>query len=182
MSTRCPLPLCPEPNCPEPDCPEPNCPEPNCRQPICSDPVCPDPVCPEAVCPKLSDYVIKMIPKKILFISALPNNNFVDLSWNAPYNGGIDISNYLIEYKKSTDLSNWSELISKTTSIKVSDLTNNIEYNFRVRAVNGIGYSPVSEIINATPTSFNIMLYVKIIGAIILLIILILFIMRMVNK
>ena len=168
MPTSCPLPECPQPICPEPTCPE---------------PICQDPICPEPKCPVLSDYVSETIttPKKILFISAIPNNTFVDLSWNAPHNGGIDISNYLIEYK-SSDLSNWTNLISNITSIKVSGLTNNIEYNFRVKAINSQGAGPVSEIISVKPILFNIMLYIKFIGGFFLLIILILVIISIFNN
>ena len=96
MSPSCPLPVCPEPTCQDPICPEPTCPEPTCQDPICLEPKC----------PVLSDYVSETIttPKKILFISAIPNNTFVDLSWNEPYDGGNNISDYLIQYKKLTDL------------------------------------------------------------------------------
>ena len=174
MSTSCPLPVCPQPICPEPTCQDPICPEPTCQDPICLEPKC----------PVLSDYVSETIttPKKILFISAIPNNTFVDLSWNAPHNGGIDISNYLIQYKKSTDLSNWTDLLSNITSIKVSGLTNNIEYNFRVQAKNLKGFGPVSEIINVKPILFNIILYIKFIVGFFLLIILILVIMSIFNN
>ena len=88
-------------------------------------------------------------PSKIETISIIPGNTFIDLSWNIPYNGGIDITSYLI--RKSTDLSNWVNLSSTTTSFKVTNLLNNIKYYFTVRAINNAGLGPESNVFFEIP-------------------------------
>ena len=91
----------------------------------------------------------QVTPGKIETISIIPGNTFIDLSWNTPYNGGIDITSYLIQ--KSTDLSNWVDLSSTTTTFRASNLLNDTKYYFIVRARNNIGLGPESNIFTETP-------------------------------
>uniref|UniRef100_A0A3Q3KDF7 Titin n=1 Tax=Monopterus albus TaxID=43700 RepID=A0A3Q3KDF7_MONAL len=69
--------------------------------------------------------------------------DFVSLSWQPPqYTGGCEISNYVVE-KRDTGSTIW-QTVSATvarTSIKISRLTQGIEYQFHVAAENRYGRS-----------------------------------------
>jgi len=117
-----------------------------------------------------------MLPGKIESITVKASNKFVDLSWNPPPDGGLEIISYLI--KKSTDLSSWDDFGSIATSFKVIDLSYNTKYYFKIQAINNAGFSPESNIINITTLGRN-MLFIYIgIFIIILVIISIVFVMR----
>jgi len=66
--------------------------------------------------------------------------NSVTLSWDAPDDGGLPVSDYVIE--TSVDGSSWSEFAdgtATTTSATVTGLTKGLDYQFRVSAVNARG-------------------------------------------
>lgn len=67
------------------------------------------------------------------------DSDFVQLSWKAPEdNGGSPITGYIIE-KKDKYSSGWepcAEVQGDTTTAKVPDLIEGLQYEFRVRAVN----------------------------------------------
>uniref|UniRef100_A0A3B3HCW8 Titin n=1 Tax=Oryzias latipes TaxID=8090 RepID=A0A3B3HCW8_ORYLA len=69
--------------------------------------------------------------------------DFISLSWDAPiYDGGCQINNYVVE-KRDTTTTTW-QIVSATvarTSIKVTRLTQGIEYQFRIAAENRYGKS-----------------------------------------
>uniref|UniRef100_A0A8D3AWS5 Titin n=1 Tax=Scophthalmus maximus TaxID=52904 RepID=A0A8D3AWS5_SCOMX len=69
--------------------------------------------------------------------------DFICLSWDPPtYDGGCQINNYVVE-KRDTTTTTW-QIVSATvarTSIKVSRLTQGIEYQFRIAAENRYGKS-----------------------------------------
>ena len=71
----------------------------------------------------LNNYT--QIMSKICFITAIYGNTFVDLSWDTPFNGGKNITNYVIQ--RSTNLINWNDtqISSKTTSFRATNLLNN---------------------------------------------------------
>jgi hypothetical protein len=78
----------------------------------------------------------------------------VGLSWTAPTStGGSPITDYVIEYKLSSDSvwTTFSDGTSTSTSTIVTGLANNNVYNFRTSAVNAIGTSTPSATANATP-------------------------------
>ena len=64
----------------------------------------------------------------------------VDLSWTAADDNGSSITDYQYQYLKSgtTSWSNWTSM-GVVTSYTVSGLTSGASYDFRVRAVNGVG-------------------------------------------
>lgn len=74
--------------------------------------------------------------------------DFVSLSWQPPhYTGGCQITNYVVE-KRDTDSTAW-QTVSATvarTSIKISRLTQGIEYQFRIAAENRYGKSQFVEL------------------------------------
>jgi hypothetical protein len=90
-----------------------------------------------------SNSVIPMtVPGIVNSLGASAGNSQVGLFWTAPSsNGGSAITDYVIEYKLSSD-SNWSifaDPISTETNIIITGLTNDLSYDFRVSAVNTAG-------------------------------------------
>ncbi len=80
------------------------------------------------------------------------------LSWMTPVsNGGSSISDYIVEYKLTSNpsWSTFSDGVSTTTSATVTGLTNSASYDFRVSAVNGIGTSTPSGTSAATPIGLS---------------------------
>ena len=85
----------------------------------------------------------------------------VQLKWGTPFSdGGEDITDYIVEYKVKT-ATTWTTfvdgvgtdlivLIENTNSNTY--LTNNVEYSFRVSAVNAIGTGDVSTVVDAKPS------------------------------
>lgn len=69
--------------------------------------------------------------------------DFISLSWDPPtYDGGCQINNYVVE-KRDTTTTTW-QIVSATvarTSIKVTRLTQGIEYQFRIASENRYGKS-----------------------------------------
>ena len=111
----------------------------------------------------------KNIPSKIESITIKSGSTFIDLSWNAPSNGGINISSYLI--RQSTDLSNWIIVGSTRTSATINYLLNNTKYYFKIQARNSDGFGPESDIVNITTTTKSRLFTYIIIAFIILVII-----------
>jgi len=87
-------------------------------------------------------------------LQATPKSTEVDLSWDAPVsNGGVAITDYLVEYKLNSD-SDWSEFsdgVSTNTNASVTGLINDQLYDFRVSTINALGPGSPSSIVSATP-------------------------------
>lgn len=81
------------------------------------------------------------------------------LTWSAPLsNGGASITDYIVEYKLNSEPTTWttfSDGTSASTGAVVIGLTNGLEYNFRVSAVNSVGTGVVSSTANATPAAVS---------------------------
>jgi titin len=87
-------------------------------------------------------------------LSSNPSDSTVVLNWQTPDDGGSVITDYVIEYKSAN--SSWSTYddgVSSNTISIISDLENNISYQFRISAVNSVGTSDSSSLISATPIS-----------------------------
>ncbi|MEI7614887.1 MAG: fibronectin type III domain-containing protein, partial [Betaproteobacteria bacterium] len=89
-------------------------------------------------------------------------SNQIDLTWGTPVsNGGASITNYLVEYKLTSEPTVWTTFahgVSTATSISVTGLTNGLSYDFRVSAINSNGTGTASAIVtkptvNSTPAA-----------------------------
>jgi len=89
-----------------------------------------------------------------LNLIATPASTEVGLSWDAPAsNGGSAITDYAIQYKLSS-AGVWTTFVDGTGTGRVTTvtgLTNGLDYDFRVAAVNGIGQSAYVSIANISP-------------------------------
>lgn len=96
-----------------------------------------------------------------LFVPLIPINlavsigdRSVDLSWSPPIsNGGLVITDYVIEYKLSSG-GVWAVFpdgVSSSTIATITSLTNDTSYDFRVSAVNAIGQGAPSTQVDAIP-------------------------------
>jgi hypothetical protein len=86
---------------------------------------------------------------------ATAGNNQVSLTWTAPSVGGNPaILDYIVDY--TSDGSTWSNFIhevSTTASSTVTSLINNVQYSFRIYAVNADGTGAASNVAIGTPVS-----------------------------
>jgi subtilisin family serine protease len=85
-------------------------------------------------------------------------NQSVRLTWAAPsFNGGEAITDYVVEYATTATGSNtpvWTTFadgVSTATSATVVGLTNGLQYQFRVSAVNAVGRGAASSSITVAP-------------------------------
>ena len=100
---------------------------------------------------------------------ATPDNSRVSLSWSAPSdNGGAPVSDYVVKYKMAS-AAEWNTFDDGTgtgTTATITGLTNGIQYEFRIMAVNSEGSGPVSVIESVTPiTTITIGVIVPITGS-----------------
>ena len=94
-------------------------------------------------------FTVPSVPTNLI---ATASNGLVDLSWDAPFNGGRDISSYIIQ--RNIDSTNWvidSSTNASTLFKQVTDLSNGTTYYFRVFASNLAGESSSSNVVMAIP-------------------------------
>ncbi len=87
-------------------------------------------------------------------LTATAGDGEVSLSWDAPSNnGGALITDYLVEYKLSTEPTVWTPFPhgDASTTETVTGLINGLSYDFRVSAVNSVGTSDPSDVVSETP-------------------------------
>ena len=85
-------------------------------------------------------------------LSTFSGNTTVLLSWSAPDNGGIQITDYVIQYGNGSN--SWITFVDGITparSVNITGLVTGTEYSFRVAAVNSQGQGPWSDTAAATP-------------------------------
>ena len=94
------------------------------------------------------------VPAAATGLRAVAGNRTVSLSWTPPtFNGGADITDYVVEYSTNTS-SSWTTFVDGESAVpqaNVTGLTNGTMYAFRVSAVNSVGAGPVSTTVAATP-------------------------------
>ena len=87
-----------------------------------------------------------------LALRATPGNAAVALNWLEPSSGGSAITSYQVEWRTSTQAYASSRRMTfTTTNGTISNLTNDTNYFFRVRAVNAVGGGAYSNEVSATP-------------------------------
>lgn len=88
-------------------------------------------------------------------LGASKGNTQITLSWTAPVDDGDSaITDYIVEYKLASEPTTWSTFADGTstgTTATVTGLTNDLSYNFRVKAVNAMGTSVASSTTTKTP-------------------------------
>lgn len=94
------------------------------------------------------------VPGKVTGVTATPGPGQVSLSWVAPSANGYAILDYRVEYKLTPGAS-WTLVddTSTSTAFTVTGLTNDAQYQFRVRAHNALGSGDYSDVATATPTA-----------------------------
>jgi len=101
----------------------------------------------------VTDNISFSAPSAIANLAASEwGNTTTNLTWTAPSNGGDPITDYIVDYRVSGDVpwTNFVDGVSASTGATVTGLTNGVTYEFRVRAVNGIGTAPDSNIASVT--------------------------------
>ena len=85
-------------------------------------------------------------------IAVTPDDQFVDLTWDEPNNGGSPIIQYIITYTNTvTTIVNQVVIFAPDTFATINGLTNGDEYAFVITAENTIGVSFDSNVVFATP-------------------------------
>lgn len=95
-------------------------------------------------------------PAQVTGVTANPDDTEMGLSWLAPENNGAAITDYVVEYKLSSEPTVWTTFADGTstnTTATVTGLTNDSAYDFRVSAVNSAGTGTVSATVSATPST-----------------------------
>jgi len=92
-------------------------------------------------------YSVTPGPPSVPEVTTITKNSMT-VVWNRPtVDGGSEISGYFLEKRDKKSLS-WFKVTKETirdTRQKVTGLTENSEYHFRVCAVNAAGQGPFSE-------------------------------------
>ncbi len=88
-------------------------------------------------------------------LTITPGDSHVSISWNEPNEGESPLVDYKIQYKLSND-TKWTnhqpEKISTATSVIITDLVNNEDYQFRITTKNLKYRGTFTTPISATPT------------------------------
>jgi large repetitive protein len=96
-----------------------------------------------------------VVPTMPLSLVATPGDARMALTWAAPASdGGSAITDYVVQYKKSTALT-WTTYPDGTSTnlfATVTLLVNGTSYDFRVRAKNAVGLGAYSNSVSAVPT------------------------------
>ncbi len=102
-----------------------------------------------------SGWIFANAPDAPTAVGASGGNALANLTWSAPaYNGGTAITDYIIEYKLTSEPTTWSTFADGTstnTTGTVTGLVNGSSYDFRISAVNAIGQGTISATATATP-------------------------------
>lgn len=95
-------------------------------------------------------------PSAISDLKATADQNQVKLFWSAPSDNGNKINGYHIQqFKRGESIFVTIPKSETTPSAVISGLTNGVTYDFKVMAINSMGAGPVSNVVSATPGSFE---------------------------
>jgi hypothetical protein len=102
-----------------------------------------------------SGWIFANVPDAPTAVGASGGNALANLTWSAPaYDGGTAITDYIIEYKLTSEPTIWSTFadgVSTNAFGTVTGLSNGSSYDFRISAVNAIGQGTASTTATATP-------------------------------
>lgn len=93
-------------------------------------------------------------PDQVTGLVATALDSSVSLVWSKPYHNGSPITDYVVEYKLTSEPTTWTTFSDGTSTVlsaTVTGLTNGSSYDFRVKAVNAIGNGAVSATSTVTP-------------------------------
>lgn len=95
------------------------------------------------------------VPGVPVLVSATADDTAVTLTWTAPENdGNLSITGYKVFYGTTSPDAQFGGTLSNTsTTVAVTGLDPGTKYYFAVRAVNELGESPMSNVMNATVPS-----------------------------
>ena len=90
-------------------------------------------------------------------LAVIPGINDASLTWTAPdSDGGLAITDYIIEYKLSTDIVwiNFDHTATTTPAAKITGLAESTSYDFKVQAVTEFtGLIPFSDVVTKSTTA-----------------------------
>jgi predicted phage tail protein len=86
-------------------------------------------------------------------LSAITGNSTIQLSWQAPFNGGRNILDYSIQYSSGNNESLLVNTNSATTDYTFTNLSNGTGYFFSVAAINILGTGSYSSVITGIPAT-----------------------------
>lgn len=98
----------------------------------------------------ISSYNSTTAPNSANSINATPESGAVTVSWNS-VPGATSYKVYYSSGNSTVDLGSVSTISTTSNSIKVNNLINGTNYNFKVLAMNSIGLSGLSAAVSATP-------------------------------
>jgi len=81
-----------------------------------------------------------------------PGNASIDVSWNAPADGGSPITGYTVRYRADGTTA-WTEQAASGSPVTITGLTNGTNYEVQIRASNANGNGSYSSSTTAIPTS-----------------------------
>jgi hypothetical protein len=112
------------------------------------------------VTPKLD----RSVPQVPIRLESRARDTAVSLSWSPPdYDGGSPITDYVIQFRAygqtvdgkyqsiNSPWQTFADGVSNGTSATVTGLTNDIDYNFKIAAVNAVGQGAFSESVTSKP-------------------------------
>ena len=92
-------------------------------------------------------------PDQVVGLRASPRDGFVLLDWLVPGNGGSPLTGYQVQYRSGSQAFGPSRQQSATRAPFAVSLPNDVEYHFRVRAVNAVGEGGWSPVATGTPVA-----------------------------
>ena len=89
---------------------------------------------------------------KVTGLAGTAGHRQLCLSWSEPSDGGLEITDYLVETNSGAGWVTFQRAASSVTSTTVTGLENDRPYQVRVSAITAVGTGPASDPITLTPT------------------------------
>jgi len=96
---------------------------------------------------------LQTVPSDPRNLKATPGNAQVSLSWSAPSSNGVSaIQNYRVYRHTASTAEALLATVGNVLSYTDNTVANGETYHYRITAVNGVGESPFSSEVSATPS------------------------------